>query len=187
MCPICKRKVFAHDERPGPDSESDSEVDDTVPLLYPTNSQTSRNGGTFVVQRENPFQRARRTFLERQQQQQTAPVVTRPQSQSSSETDYNRQSDDNISENSILNQSTSQSISSDAADVEHREQRSSFKALFNRIHELFSSSNSATSTSNDDNQFATSSAHNSINNDNISDHHADNDNSPTTYATIVEI
>lgn len=57
MCPVCKRKVFAHDEQPVPDSDSDSYADDTTPLINPVN----RNHGTFARQNENPFQRAARS------------------------------------------------------------------------------------------------------------------------------
>lgn len=58
MCPVCKRKVFAHDEQPVPDSDSDSDADDTTPLINPVNRNTH---GTFTTQNENPFQRAARS------------------------------------------------------------------------------------------------------------------------------
>lgn len=57
VCPVCKRKVFAHDEQPVPDSDSDSYADDTTPLINPV----TRNHGTFAPQNENPFQRAARS------------------------------------------------------------------------------------------------------------------------------
>ncbi|XP_050309437.1 E3 ubiquitin-protein ligase RNF13 [Anthonomus grandis grandis] len=58
VCPICKRKVFAHDEvHSDSDSESDS---DTTPLIRPDNRGTQ--GGTFSVEQENPFRRAERSI-----------------------------------------------------------------------------------------------------------------------------
>lgn len=60
MCPICKRKVFAHDEQPIPDSDSDSDADDTTPLVNPANRNPFSHG-TFARQNENPFQRAARS------------------------------------------------------------------------------------------------------------------------------
>lgn len=57
VCPVCKRKVFAADERVITDSESDSDADDSTPLLR---DMLSTRGGTFAQQRENPFSRARR-------------------------------------------------------------------------------------------------------------------------------
>ncbi|XP_066147391.1 E3 ubiquitin-protein ligase RNF13-like isoform X2 [Euwallacea fornicatus] len=59
VCPICKRKVFAHDE-PHHDSDSDSDTDDTTPLIRSGNTGTQ--GGTFQVQNENPFRRAARSI-----------------------------------------------------------------------------------------------------------------------------
>lgn len=58
VCPICKRKVFAHDE-PHHESDSDSDTDDTTPLLRSGSRVTT--GGTFEVQNENPIQRAARS------------------------------------------------------------------------------------------------------------------------------
>lgn len=54
VCPICKRKVFAHDE-PQHDSDSDSDTDDTTPLLNAGRGGTQ--GGTFRNETENPLQR----------------------------------------------------------------------------------------------------------------------------------
>ncbi|XP_019879219.1 E3 ubiquitin-protein ligase RNF13 [Aethina tumida] len=59
VCPICKRKVFAHDESQH-DSDSDSDADDTTPLINP-NSNRGTQGGTFDEQTENPIQRAGRS------------------------------------------------------------------------------------------------------------------------------
>lgn len=59
VCPICKRKVFAHDE-PHNDSDSDSDADDTTPLINSNNRGTQ--GGTFDIQNENPIQRAIRSI-----------------------------------------------------------------------------------------------------------------------------
>lgn len=82
VCPVCKRKVFAADEQVVTD-ESDSD-DDTAPLIrdghqgteifsfainkqYAFVANSKRNvllgtqGGTFTRQRENPFNRARRS------------------------------------------------------------------------------------------------------------------------------
>ncbi|XP_018575694.1 E3 ubiquitin-protein ligase RNF13-like isoform X1 [Anoplophora glabripennis] len=59
VCPICKRKVFAHDE-PQHDSDSDSDADDTTPLINSNNRGTQ--GGTFENQTENPLQRAARSI-----------------------------------------------------------------------------------------------------------------------------
>lgn len=58
VCPVCKRKVFAQDETPYP-SDSDSDTDDRTPLVNPSSRNTQ--GGTFVEQTENPFQRAARS------------------------------------------------------------------------------------------------------------------------------
>ncbi|XP_063918395.1 E3 ubiquitin-protein ligase RNF13-like isoform X2 [Zophobas morio] len=59
VCPICKRKVFAHDE-PQHDSDSDTDADDTTPLINSSNRGTQ--GGTFQPQSENPIQRAVRSI-----------------------------------------------------------------------------------------------------------------------------
>ncbi|XP_012218002.1 E3 ubiquitin-protein ligase RNF13 isoform X2 [Linepithema humile] len=58
VCPVCKRKVFASDEQIVTD-ESDSDADDTTPLIRDGHQGTQ--GGTFAHQRENPFNRARRS------------------------------------------------------------------------------------------------------------------------------
>ncbi|XP_032680995.1 E3 ubiquitin-protein ligase RNF13-like isoform X1 [Odontomachus brunneus] len=58
VCPVCKRKVFTADEQVVTD-ESDSDADDTTPLIRDGHHGTQ--GGTFTRQRENPFNRARRT------------------------------------------------------------------------------------------------------------------------------
>ncbi|XP_012340628.1 E3 ubiquitin-protein ligase RNF13 [Apis florea] len=58
VCPVCKRKVFAADEQVVTD-ESDSDADDTTPLIREGHQGTQ--GGTFSRQRENPFNRARRS------------------------------------------------------------------------------------------------------------------------------
>ncbi|KAF5271323.1 hypothetical protein FQA39_LY08121 [Lamprigera yunnana] len=60
VCPVCKRKVFAQHE-PHNSSDSDSDTDDTTPLMNSSN-QNSHNGGTFDYQSENPFQRAARSI-----------------------------------------------------------------------------------------------------------------------------
>ncbi|PNF14580.1 hypothetical protein B7P43_G13281 [Cryptotermes secundus] len=57
VCPVCKRKVFAEGERVS-ETESESDADDTTPLIRPSSYGTQ--GGTFMPQRENPFQRAAR-------------------------------------------------------------------------------------------------------------------------------
>lgn len=76
VCPICKRKVFAHDE-PRQDSDSDSDTDDTTPLIR--SGARGTQGGTFEVrlnvlfasgslqtifqvQNENPLRRAARSI-----------------------------------------------------------------------------------------------------------------------------
>ncbi|XP_018323735.1 E3 ubiquitin-protein ligase RNF13 isoform X2 [Agrilus planipennis] len=61
VCPVCKRKVFAHDETPHGESDSDSDADDTTPLVRNNNGNVTQ-GGTFVQQAENPFQRAARSI-----------------------------------------------------------------------------------------------------------------------------
>ncbi|XP_011138262.1 E3 ubiquitin-protein ligase RNF13-like isoform X2 [Harpegnathos saltator] len=58
VCPVCKRKVFTADEQVVTD-ESDSDADDTTPLIRDGHHGTQ--GGTFARQRENPFNRARRS------------------------------------------------------------------------------------------------------------------------------
>ncbi|XP_026291798.1 E3 ubiquitin-protein ligase RNF13 isoform X2 [Frankliniella occidentalis] len=52
VCPVCKRKVFAQDERVS-DSDSDSDADDTTPLMRPGSQGTQ--GGTFVRSAGNPI------------------------------------------------------------------------------------------------------------------------------------
>lgn len=51
VCPICKRKVFAADEvaENHGDSDSDSEADDTTPLVR--SSSVFTRGGTFTSTR----------------------------------------------------------------------------------------------------------------------------------------
>ncbi|XP_011496985.1 PREDICTED: E3 ubiquitin-protein ligase RNF13-like isoform X2 [Ceratosolen solmsi marchali] len=56
VCPVCKRKVFAADERIETDSESDSDVDDSTPLIR-DGTRSGTQGGTFAHQPENPFWR----------------------------------------------------------------------------------------------------------------------------------
>ncbi|XP_014606357.1 PREDICTED: E3 ubiquitin-protein ligase RNF13-like isoform X2 [Polistes canadensis] len=58
VCPVCKRKVFAADEQVVTD-ESDSDADDSTPLIR--DGYQGTQGGTFIRQRENPFNRSRRT------------------------------------------------------------------------------------------------------------------------------
>lgn len=67
VCPVCKRKVFAHDEQPVADSDSDSDADDTSPLITNTIRNTH---GTFARQNENPFQRAARSVSQIQEGEQ---------------------------------------------------------------------------------------------------------------------
>lgn len=60
VCPICKRKVFAHDEQQQ-ESDSDSDTDnDTTPLINSNNRGTQ--GGTFTHENENPLQRTIRSI-----------------------------------------------------------------------------------------------------------------------------
>lgn len=73
VCPICKRKVFAHDETPYNDTDSESDSDDTTPLVNPNSQHQATQGGTFDPQPENPFQRAARSIS--QQSQATAFVT----------------------------------------------------------------------------------------------------------------
>ncbi|OXU28960.1 hypothetical protein TSAR_015790 [Trichomalopsis sarcophagae] len=58
VCPVCKRKVFAADERVETDSESDSDADDSTPLIR-DGGRSGTQGGTFEPQTENPFRRPR--------------------------------------------------------------------------------------------------------------------------------
>ncbi|XP_043288089.1 E3 ubiquitin-protein ligase RNF13-like [Venturia canescens] len=60
VCPVCKRKVFAANERVVTDSESDSDADDSTPLIRDGHQGTQ--GGTFAPQRENPFTRSENLF-----------------------------------------------------------------------------------------------------------------------------
>lgn len=48
VCPVCKRKVFAEGEHVS-DTESESDPDDTTPLIQPSSYGTQ--GGTFLTQR----------------------------------------------------------------------------------------------------------------------------------------
>merc|ERR1719382_1406780 len=57
VCSQCRKKVFASGEVPPTDSESETE-DERRPLLNRPNRAAP--GGTFIVQRENPFRRADR-------------------------------------------------------------------------------------------------------------------------------
>ncbi|XP_065348034.1 E3 ubiquitin-protein ligase RNF13 isoform X1 [Cloeon dipterum] len=58
VCPVCKRKVFARDERVMSDTDSDTEDENTPLVRSPSNPGTT--GGTFSRQRDNPFRRAMR-------------------------------------------------------------------------------------------------------------------------------
>lgn len=58
VCPICKRKVFAENESQQY-SDSESDADDTAPLINASNRGTQ--GGTFTHQTENPIARAQRS------------------------------------------------------------------------------------------------------------------------------
>lgn len=59
--------MFARDETPFTDSDdSDSDADDTTPLVNPTENNTTR-GGTFEPQSENPFLRAARSISQQSQ------------------------------------------------------------------------------------------------------------------------
>ncbi|KAJ8956860.1 hypothetical protein NQ318_014275 [Aromia moschata] len=72
VCPICKRKVFAHNEpHLDSDTDSDTDTDDTTPLINPYNRGTQ--GGTFANPVENPLQRAARSIS---QQSAAATFVT---------------------------------------------------------------------------------------------------------------
>lgn len=60
VCPVCKRKVFAADEvaRGGiSDTDSDSDADDTTPLMRQIQTRRITQGGTFTNFAENPLQR----------------------------------------------------------------------------------------------------------------------------------
>ncbi|XP_059486106.1 E3 ubiquitin-protein ligase RNF13 isoform X2 [Neocloeon triangulifer] len=59
VCPVCKRKVFARDERIMSDTDSDTD-DETAPLVRSSNNPGTTGGGTFSRQRDNPFRRAMR-------------------------------------------------------------------------------------------------------------------------------
>lgn len=116
-----------------------------MPLLNPSNSAT-RSGGTFVTQLENPFTRARRAFLERQQSNQTQ-----------------------IPQESFNNyfSSGSSSSSSDASGSSIPVHRTG--NLASMIHSLFNKSEQRTPErvveDDDDTSYATSSEHHSINAD----------------------
>ncbi|XP_014212656.1 E3 ubiquitin-protein ligase RNF13-like isoform X2 [Copidosoma floridanum] len=56
VCPVCKRKVFASDERVETDSDSDSDgIDDSTPLIRDASRRPTTQGGTFEPQSDNPF------------------------------------------------------------------------------------------------------------------------------------
>ncbi|KAF4517846.1 hypothetical protein B566_EDAN011771 [Ephemera danica] len=62
VCPVCKRKVFARDERVTSDTESETD-DETAPLVRSPSTPGvtgGGGGGTFSRQRDNPFRRAMR-------------------------------------------------------------------------------------------------------------------------------
>ncbi|CAK9832125.1 E3 ubiquitin-protein ligase RNF13 [Anthophora retusa] len=87
VCPVCKRRVFAAEEQVVTD-ESDSDADDTTPLIR--DSLEGTQGGTFSRQRENPFSRARRS--------QTRQDMNRSRSSSSSDSEQSfRRHDDEVS------------------------------------------------------------------------------------------
>ncbi|XP_078039090.1 E3 ubiquitin-protein ligase RNF167 isoform X2 [Augochlora pura] len=72
VCPVCKRKVFAANEQVFTD-ESDSDADDTTPLIRDGHQGTQ--GGTFTrsyerLVRENILERSSRSPTQQQQQQQ---------------------------------------------------------------------------------------------------------------------
>ncbi|XP_014227465.1 E3 ubiquitin-protein ligase RNF13 [Trichogramma pretiosum] len=50
VCPVCKRRVFAADERVDTDTESDSDVDDSTPLIRDGQRPQGTQGGTFDSQ-----------------------------------------------------------------------------------------------------------------------------------------
>jgi len=58
VCPMCKRRVFARDERVTSDSDSSSDIDDRTPLL---NSSQVNHGGTFNQRQSNNLVRQGRS------------------------------------------------------------------------------------------------------------------------------
>lgn len=60
MCPVCKRKVFAQDERMS-DSDSDTDADDTTPLVRAGPQGTQ--GGTFDRPSVGPIRQLRHCLL----------------------------------------------------------------------------------------------------------------------------
>ena len=83
VCPQCRKKVFASGEVPPTDSESETE-DERRPLLNRPNRAAP--GGTFTVQRENPFRRADRA-VRRLQQRRRRRRLSEEESEASSSTE----------------------------------------------------------------------------------------------------
>merc|ERR1719220_1183729 len=83
VCPQCREKVFASGEVPPTDSESETE-DERRPLLNRPNRAAP--GGTFTVQRENPFRRADRA-VRRLQQRRGRRRLSEEESEASSSTE----------------------------------------------------------------------------------------------------
>ncbi|XP_015587780.1 E3 ubiquitin-protein ligase RNF13 [Cephus cinctus] len=105
VCPVCKRKVFAADEHVS-DSESDTDADDSTPLIRDGHPGTQ--GGTFTPQRENPFSRARR-MLERNDSS---------SSSSGSEADiFVDSNDDRVNENNGDSSGTTPFVVSDSHSI----------------------------------------------------------------------
>jgi E3 ubiquitin-protein ligase RNF13 len=54
VCPVCKRKVFARDERIMSDTDSDTD-DERAPLVRSAATAGTAGGGTFARQRVKYF------------------------------------------------------------------------------------------------------------------------------------
>lgn len=127
VCPVCKRKVFAADERVITDSESDSDADDSTPLIR--NGHPGTQGGTFVTrlespfsrvsagQSENPFSRARRSHERHNRSNSSSDseisTLLGSDSEDSRSNHYEQPS------GTIFTVSDSHSINGEAPDLEH--------------------------------------------------------------------
>ena len=65
VCPQCRKKVFANDELPPSDTDSDTD-DERAPLIRRGGAPPTNN--TFTQQSENPFRRAARRLATRREQ-----------------------------------------------------------------------------------------------------------------------
>ena len=131
VCPVCKRRVFAHDE--SPDNTDTDTDDDTAPLVN-SNNRNVIQGGTFVEQSENPFRRSARSVS---QQSDTMNFVTASNHHSIN------------GDRSISNDYTSDASSSDSGTSDNRDSAGDGRpvtcVVVNEVHGINASMDSSQS------------------------------------------